>query len=155
MTLWSERDEPVLRWLIENPPHGNILRTNWMHTAPHGMLPSLTDAQVHRAVETLRDAAYVDSDEGMWSTGGGVSWARFQVTGRGKQALGLWPRFDALGDPQELAAILDALAENAPTQEQASYLKRAAGAVRRAAPEVIRGLAVAGLSAGARGVLGI
>jgi hypothetical protein len=118
-------------------------------------LPSFTHAQVHRAVETLCDAGYVASDEGMWSAGGGVTWTRFQFTGRGKQAVGLWPRFDALGEPRELAAILDALAENAPTQKQATYLKRAASAVRRAAPDVIRSLAVAGLSAGARSVLGI
>ncbi len=84
-----------------------------------------------------------------------MQWTNFLVTGAGKQALGLWPRFDALGSPGELADILDALADNAPTEEQASNLKRAAAAVRRAAPGVVRGLAVAGLSAGARAVLGM
>lgn len=46
-------------------------------------------------------------------------------------------------------------AETAPTEEEASNLKRVAAAVRRAAPGVVRGIAVAGLSAGARAVLGI
>jgi hypothetical protein len=45
------------------------------------------------------------------------------VTGAGKQALGLWPRFDALGSPAELAAVLEALAEEAPTEEERSNLK--------------------------------
>ena len=35
MSLWSERDEPVLRWLLANPPHANILYTNWMRDQPH------------------------------------------------------------------------------------------------------------------------
>jgi hypothetical protein len=153
MTLWDERDEPALRWLSDKPPHGNILATHRTDTAPHEGVPTLTRSQFHRAVQTLRDAGYVASDEPQGQ--GGVHWTRFQVTGAGKQALGLWPRFDALGSPGELADILDALAENAPTEEQASNLKRAAAAVRRAAPGVIRGLAVAGLSAGARAALGI
>jgi hypothetical protein len=84
-----------------------------------------------------------------------VHFCRFLVTGTGKQALGLWPRFDALGSPSELAAILEALADSAPTEEEASNLKRAARAMRRAAPGVIRGLAEAGLGAAARHVLGI
>jgi hypothetical protein len=155
MSLWTERDEPVLRWLSENPPHGNFLSTNWMHDGPDERLPQLTQAGFHRAVETLHDAGYVSSDGGMYESGGGVHFALFQVTGAGKQALGLWPRFDALGEPAELAAILDALAENAPTEEEASNLKRAANAVRKTAPGVIRGLVVTGLSVGARGLLGI
>ena len=155
MTLWDERDEPVLRWLVDNPPRANMLMTHRSATAPHDGVPSLTRAQVHRAVETLHDAGYLSSDGDQADGGGGALWTRFQVTGAGKQAVGLWPRFDALGFPGELADIIDALAENAPTEEQASNLKRAAAAVRRAAPGVVRGIAVAGLSAGARAVLGL
>jgi hypothetical protein len=154
MSLWDERDEPVLSWLVESPPRANILTTHRRGTAPHHGVPSLTQAQVHRAVETLHDAGYVSSDGGQGEGGGGVNWTRFQVTGTGKQALGLWPKFDALGEPAELADILEALAENAPTEEEASNLERAAAAVRRAAPGVVRGIAVAGLSAGARLLLG-
>jgi hypothetical protein len=155
MSLWSERDEPVLRWLSDNPPRANILHTNWSSDQAHDGLPSMTATQFHRAVETLCDAGYVASDDPVGASGGGVSSTRFHVTGAGKQALGLWPRFDALAEPGELADILDALADNAPTDEQAGYLRRVAEAVRCAAPSVIRGLAVAGLSAGARTLLGI
>jgi hypothetical protein len=155
MTLWTERDEPVLRWLIEHPPDGDFLRINTASDEPYAELAQLTQLQVYLAVETLRDAGYLASDEGQWSSGGGFTITRVQVTGRGKQALGLWPRFDALGSPGELASILDALAEAAPTDEEAGNLRRAASAVRRAAPGVIRTLTEAGLSAAARHVLGI
>lgn len=155
MSLWDERDEPVLRWLVENPSPVNMLSTHRFGSAARDGVPSLTQAQVHLAVETLNDAGYVSSGDAQADGGGGVLWTGFFVTGAGKQALGLWPRFDALGSPGELADILDALAENAPTEEQASNLKRAAAAVRRMAPGVVRALAVAGLSAGARAALGM
>ena len=155
MSLWDERDEPVLRHLAGHPPQNNVLTTHRFATAPHDGMPALTQAQVHRAIETLHDAGYVSSDGEQLSGGGGALWTHFQVTGAGKQALGLWPKFDALGSPGELADILDALADNAPTEEESSNLKRAAAAVRRAAPGVVRGIAVAGLGAGARAVLGI
>ncbi|MHB8696186.1 MAG: hypothetical protein ACYDHH_33660 [Solirubrobacteraceae bacterium] len=105
-------------------------------------------------METLHDAGYVSSDGAQASGGGEVLWTHFLLTGAGKQALGLWPAFDALGEPRELAGILDALANNAPTEEEASNLKRAAATVRRTAPNVLRGIAVAGLSAGARLLIG-
>jgi hypothetical protein len=155
MTLWTDRDEPVLRWLIEHPPNGDFLRIQTLSNQPYDGLPGLTQLQVWLAVETLRDAGYLASNPGQWSSGGGFTITRIQATGRGKQAVGLWPRFDALGSPGELADILDALAENAPTEEQASNLQRAATAVRRAAPGVIRALAEAGFSAAARHALGI
>jgi hypothetical protein len=155
VTLWNTRDEPVLRWLLESPPEAGILRINSQGEEPHDALPDLSQAQVYRGIETLRDAGYLAGDDGKWSSGGGYTLTRIQVTGAGKQALGLWPRFDALGSPAELADILDALADNAPTEEEASNLKRAASAVRRAAPTVVRGLAEAGLSAAARHFIGV
>jgi hypothetical protein len=74
-------------------------------------LPKLTQAAVYLALETLRDSGYLASDDGQWSSGGGFTITRIQVTGRGKQALGLWPRFEALGSPDGLAAILEGLRE--------------------------------------------
>ena len=94
--LWDERDEPVLRWLLENPPPGGVLRINSLSSQPHQGLPSLTQAEVYRAVETLRDAGYLAGDAGRWSSRAAYTFTRVQVTGPGKQALGLWPRFDAL-----------------------------------------------------------
>ena len=56
MTVWDERDEPVLRHLNDQPPTDGILWTNWLSDGPHADLPDLTEAQFERAVETLRDA---------------------------------------------------------------------------------------------------
>jgi hypothetical protein len=160
MTLWADRDEPVLRWLLENPPNGGFLRVWAISGLAHGDtpfegIPLLTQSQVYLAVETLRDAGYVASNRGEWSSGGGYTITQVQVTGKGKQALGLWPSFDALGSPDELAAILESLADNAATEEEASNLKTAARTVRSAAPAVVRALAEAGFSAAARHLLGI
>jgi hypothetical protein len=160
MSVWTDRDEPVLRWLLENPPQGGVLRI-WGISglghgdAPFGGIPSLTQAQVYLAIETLRDAGYLASLPGEWSTQGGYAMTQIQVTGSGKQVLGLWPRFDVLESPGKLAAILEGLADNAPTEEEASNLKTAAKTVRSAVPAVLRGLAEAGLSAAARHLLGL
>src|SRR5262249_39987230 len=104
---------------------------------------------------TLRDAGYLASSPGKRASQGGYTMTQIQVTGRGKQALGLWPRFDALGSPGELAGILEGLADNAPTAEEASNLHKAPRAVGDAAPAALRALAEAGLSAAARHTLGI
>lgn len=136
MTLWSERDEPVLRWFLENPPVDGMLRIHALSDQPFDSLPGLTQPQVYLAIETLRDAGFLASDDGKWSSGGGFTITHIQVTGKGKQSLGLWPKFDALGSPGELASLLDALADDAPTEEEASNLKtscldRAPGRLRR------------------------
>ena len=86
--------------------------------------------------------------------GGGRFRQGFFVTGAGKQVLGDWPRFDALGQPQELAAVLDRLAEYAPTQEEATNYRRAASVLRRIAPPVLGALVKGALGAAARGALG-
>lgn len=160
MTLWDERDEPVLRWFLENPPEGGILRIWGIAGLGHGdapfeRIPKLTQAEVCLAIETLRDAGFLASSHGEWSSQGGYTLTHIQVTGRGKQVLGLWPRFDALGSPGELAAILEGLADNAPNEEEASNLKKAARTARTAAPAVLRALTEAGLSAAAKHTLGI
>lgn len=98
MSLWSDRDEPVLRHLMANPPQHSILWTNRRAETPRADLSALTEAQFDLAVRTLRDAGYVTwgNSEG---EGGGWAYMDFQVTGAGKQALGLWPLFEALARP--------------------------------------------------------
>ena len=50
----------------------------------------------------------------------------FQVTGRGQQALGEWPLFDQIASPETLALLLERLAEEAPSDEEANNLRKAA-----------------------------
>ena len=79
----------------------------------------------------------------------------FQVTGAGMQALGLWPMFDELGSPAQLAALLDAIADDVATEEERTNLQRAASAVRRSGPDVVRAALTGGVSAIVRAHLGL
>jgi len=155
MTLWAVRDEPVLRHLAARPPRDGVLFTQSRSAQPHEGLPELTEAEFEDAVTTLADAGYVAWGHRESEGGGGRSYSHFQVTGAGKQALGLWPRFDALGSPGELAGLLEALAADAATEEERTNLRRAAEAVRQAGPDLLRSLAAGVLGGLARSQLGI
>lgn len=155
MSLWRERDEPVLRHLAANPPEHGMLWTSRTSEARHGELPDLTEAEVFRSVVTLGDAGYLAWRKGGGEGGGIWYFTDVQVTGAGKQVLGLWPHFEALGSPIALAALLERMAEEAPTEEERSNLRRTAGAVKRAAPELLRS-AFVGVSSGlARSFVGL
>jgi hypothetical protein len=155
VTLWATRDVPVLRHLAEHPPRDGVLFTETRSDQPREGLPGVTEAAFDEAVTTLADADYVAWEHRETEGGGGRIYTNFQVTGAGKQALGLWPRFDALGSPGELAAVLEALALDAATEEERTNLKRAADAVRHAGPELLRSLATGVLGSLARSQLGI
>lgn len=155
MSVWEARDLPVLLFLSENPSDDGMLWTHQLSDQPRSDLPQLSELDFLRSVQTLRDADYVDWSSTSAEGGGTRFFSDFQVTGAGKQVLGLWPRFDALGSPGELASVLEALAEDAATEEERSNLQRAAGAVRRTGPEVVRSALVGVLSGLARTQLGI
>ncbi len=138
MTVWTDIDGPVLAALDASPPEHGMLQTNWLvDTERHGI--GVSEQDFHLAVERLHDAGYVSYERWEWEGSGGVYWMGFFVTGRGKQALGEWPLFDALGDPTELAALLERLAADAPTEEEASNLRGAASIVRRFGPGLLKG----------------
>lgn len=154
MSVWERRDEPVLRHLHDNPPYQGILWTDSFSEQPYTDLPHLTEAEVEQAVQTLHDAGYVAWEAEQGEGGGGRYRQRFFVTGAGKQVLGEWPRFDALGEPAELAAVLDGLAELAPTEEEARNFRKTAGLLRRGSTVAIGALLKGALGAAMRGALG-
>lgn len=153
MSIWDDRDEPVLRYLLENPPRHRILMTNSMSDQPDERLPKLSEAEFERAIETLTDAGYVAFRDLQHESGGGRYRIGFFVTGKGKQVVGAWPSFDVLGQPGELAAVLERLAELAPTAEEASNLRRAAKAIRKHGPAYVGALLKGALGAAVRGAL--
>lgn len=155
MTLWATRDEPVLRHLAVSPPRDDVLWTNRFSEQPREDFPALTEADFHRAVEVLHDAGHVSWGQSEGEGGGGWAFIHFQVTGAGKQALGLWPLFDALGSPAELAGLLEALGAEASTEEERTNIKRAADAVRRASPQLVKSAAVGALGVFARSQMGL
>ena len=153
MSIWTDRDVIVLRWLHERPPPAEILRTT-LRPEPHPDLPSLSQQKVHLAIETLIDEGLLDYNQERWSSGPSVTWTGLHVSGAGLQALGEWPAFDALSSPAELGQLLDALAGMAESDEEESNLRRAATTARSKSGEVIQALATGALGALARGQLG-
>jgi len=147
VSLWETRDKPVLEHLIAHPPEHGVLFIETASNEARNGFPALADEEFYLAVLTLHDAGYVSWRNTGVASGGHWHCSHFMVTGAGKQAIGLWPRFDALGSPGELAAILEALAEDAATEEERSNLRRAAAAVRRSAPALIKAGLVGALSA--------
>ncbi len=114
----------------------------------------LSAAEIHDAILALRDKEYVEAEVG-YEGGGGSLFTHFRVTGRGQQALGEWPLFDEIASPGTLALFLERLAQEAPTDEEASNLRRAAVYVRGLAVPTLRALVVGSASALARHYAGL
>lgn len=142
MTIWETRDLPVLQALAsdhEDTAHGLL-------DVEDGVLElDLTAGEIHDAILTLADVGYVDG-HAQYSSGPSVAFTRLSVTGRGQQALGEWPLFDDLASPETLARLLEQLAEEAPTDEEADNLRRAAGYARSVGAASLRALAVGTLT---------
>jgi hypothetical protein len=150
MTVWERRDLPVLRALADTDDE-NILQGH-LHLSADDESPlglDLTTAEIYDAVLTLSDAGYVEG-ELQHEGGRSVLLSRFQITGRGYQALGEWPVFDELASPQTLALLLERFAEEAPTREEASNFRRAARYVRGLTVSTLRSAAIGALTHVAR-----
>jgi hypothetical protein len=154
MTLWDSRDAPVLRNLVDHPPEHGVLETNFRSDQPRRGLPALREVEFYRAVEILGDAGYVAWSGSEGEGGGGRYYFDFQVTGEGKRVMGLWPRLDALASPEELAAVLEALAKRAPTEER-SALEGSADLTRRTVPGLLRSALSGALGALVRSQIGL
>lgn len=154
MTTWTERDLPLLQHLNDNPPTDGLVSTNWLSEAPFAAFPQLTEQQAYYAFDVLLDAGYVTFGHDSRETSGGVMWLDVQVTGLGKQALGDWPMFDALGDPAQLESLLNALADIASTDEEETNLRHAAEGAGRLSREGLQQLLAGVLGALARSQLG-
>jgi len=154
VTVWADRDLLVLEHLQQHPPANGVFSTNWMRKEPHPELPSLSQQDVHVAVETLAHEGLVHYGNTSWSSDGRVLWMDLQLTGSGLQALGEWPVFEALNSPEELGLLLDALAEMAASDEEETNLHQAASVARSRGKEALQSLAAGAISAIARSHLG-
>ena len=156
MTTWENRDLPVLRALAttddENVRNGFLM----LRLGRTGTLElSLADQEIHEAVLVLADVGYVEGNEPSYDTGGGATFTRFRVTGRGQQALGQWPLFHDLISPETMAELLDRLAEEAPSDEESENLRRAANYIRKVSSGVVRAAGTAATSQLLRNALGL
>jgi len=114
----------------------------------------LSDGEIHDAILTLQDAIYVDFNSYRESRNG-AHFTNFAITGRGQQALGEWPLFDTIVSPETLALMLERLAEEAPTDEEAGSLRLAAAYVRTLSGATLRAFVSQAMSAAIRGSLGL
>jgi hypothetical protein len=132
VTIWTEHGEPVLRHLAERATFPIQPFQADPSDDPHPELPDLAQRDVLRAIELLHDDGYVKwKNRESWGTGEAM-WLDLRVTGRGKQELGDWPRrFEALGEVELLAAIVEELANAAPPEQAENY--RRTGKIIRAA----------------------
>ena len=154
MTVWERRDLPVLQALATSDDEN--VRQGHLHLSaeerPLGL--DLATEEVYDAVLTLMDANFVEGN--LHHEGGSSALiTRFQVTGRGQQALGEWPLFDQLASPETLALLLERLGEEAPSDEEARNLRRAATYARGLAASTLRAAAIAAVAHVARDHLGL
>ncbi len=156
MTVWERRDLPVLRALAtsddENLRNGYLHLSTLSDSEPLGL--DLTAGEFHDAILTLGDAGYVEASRG-YEGGPGVLFTHLRVTGRGQQALGEWPLFDEIASPETLALLLERLAEEAPSDEEAGNLRRAAKYTRSVGTASLRAVVVSALSQLARAGMGL
>ena len=153
MTVWERRDLPVLRALATSDDEG--VRQGFLQLdADKEFGLDLTIEEVYDAVLALRDAGYIEG-ELQHESGRSILMTHFQVTGRGQQALGEWPLFDQLGSPETLALLLERLAEEAPSEEEAGNLRRAATYTRGLGATALRSAMIAAVSHVARAHLGL
>ncbi len=156
MTVWEQRDLPVLQTLATSDDV--YLRDGYAFLG-HGrgkelFRLELSDGEIHDAMLTLADAGYVEFDV-TYETGPGALFTNVAVTGRGEQALGQWPLFDTIVSPETLALMLERLALEAPTEEEATNMRRAASYVRTVSAATLRAFFVGATASLVRGSLGL
>jgi hypothetical protein len=156
MTVWEQRDLPVLRALATS--EDDQVRSGFVSVRVGGpgehLGLDLDGAAVHDAILALADAGYVEAANLSYETGPGAIFTGLRVTGRGQQALGEWPLFVEIASPDTLALLLERLAEEAPTEEEAANMRKAADYVRSVAGGALRALATGALAQAARIALG-
>ncbi len=156
MTVWERRDLPVLQALATSDDH--YVREGYFslgHDRGKQTLQlDMSDAEIHDALLALADAGYVEF-ELTYETGPGALFTRLAVTGRGQQALGEWPLFDDIVSPETLALLLERLAEEAPTDEEATNMRRAANYVRGLSGATLRAFVTGATAAVLRHSLGL
>ena len=84
----------------------------------------LPEEALELAILTLGDADYVSGE-----LEANFGFTHLHVTGRGMQALGQWPWLSD-SSPATIAALLERLADEAPTPEESDNARRAANYVR-------------------------
>lgn len=148
MTVWTERDLPVLT-AIAAPSHEGV-RAGYLsiQTGADELALGLAPVDLIDSVLTLRDAGYITFNDLQETFGdANMHLTGLAITGSGMQILGEWPLFDAVATPAILADLLDRIAPEASTPEETTATRSAALYVRSVAPAVVRSALQGALSA--------
>jgi hypothetical protein len=140
VSLWTEQAEPVLQAIASAKSgrlaDGYVGLGRGRASAALGL--DLDEAEIHRAILLLKDAGYIECElKYEWGPEPSARVSGLQVTGRGQQAIGEWPRFELLTTPSTLALMLEQLAEQVPADDQRP-LRKAAAYVRSLSVETVR-----------------
>jgi hypothetical protein len=156
MTIWERRDLPLLRTLAAG--EDEQIRAGYLHIGHSNVGErlglELDDYAIHDGLACLGDAGYIDASV-QYSSGPGATFTGLRVTGAGQQALGQWPLFDEVASPETLALFLERQAKEAPTEEEAENMRRAARYIRTLGALALRSALTGALSQAARIALGI
>lgn len=138
MSLWETRDYRVLRAIADSDDNDLLHGFLQLGNGHAGELLGLefSDEEIYTSVLVLGDADYLTGDLNH-ETGNSAFFTKLRVTGAGQQALGEWPLF---GDPSPgtLAALLEQLADEAPTSEEAENARSAARFVKTLSRAAVR-----------------
>lgn len=128
MTTWTDIDEPVLRFLAEQPAS---VMPGWdWHLALRPPVDSseiqgLDERQIDEALFRLESVGLMDSRDRSETVAYAV-WYKPRVTALGSMVLGVWPDLDRVDAVESLQVSLAALAEQEPDSERQGALRRAA-----------------------------
>lgn len=132
VSTWTEIDEPVLRWLREEPP--SFLPETWnlrlglrRSVEPPDEVAGLDSEQMDLALTRLFDHGLIDGRR--QETVGYAYWSALRLTARGMQILGEWPNLDQLASALGMKALLDEIAMSAEDPEDKRALRRMIGLI--------------------------
>jgi hypothetical protein len=151
---WAGRAVPILiaiRDTDDQMIRNGILYFHRRDEDPLGL--GLSGVAVHQTLLQLRDARYVDFDV-EYVMPDGVAMTHFELTGRGMQVLGEWPRFETVTSPATLGTIIESLAGYADPQE-VPQMRKAAKTIRGIGASALRAFVTGAGAAAARHALGL
>jgi hypothetical protein len=111
VTLWGQRDLPVLRFLFEN----KAARVEWF--SPRNLVSELglSRREINLAMQALRDDECITWANEYGDGEGGFDFRDILVLGNGMRALNQWPSEPGL-TPERLASKLEQLSQDAPPE---------------------------------------
>lgn len=135
-TEWERIDLPVLRWAHEKP-WGN----NWQFDRGDDAsdeVPGVSNNELDASLRRQTDAGFIAGNR--TETIGYFYWAQLRITANGLRVLGQWPPDLGAGVDQALILLLGQLADQAASEEEAKWYRRAGGTVSRFGAAVVTGV---------------